>query len=193
MSSPAAAPPAAADPNQLGRASALTVISTAKRRGVLPLRLLFFVGRLVPALLNTLKQLSFIHFARWTLMKKLPDREQPFKHAQLFFESNFNGTWNQYIDAFSYVVPKHIAAIWWSAYGFPGPLPAEPFKDYIASHEYPAAHYYSAYPEASVTMILGALEVRRDLDKLRRKAKSMSPEAFDEAYRAFLTDHQHHL
>ena len=193
MSSPTGAAPAVADPNELGRASALTVVSTAKRRGVLPLRLLFFVGRLVPALLNTLRQLSFIHFARWTLMKKLPDREQPFKHAQLFFESNFNGTWNQYIDAFSYVVPKHISAIWWSAYGFPGPLPAEPFKDYIASHEYPAAHYYSAYPEASVTMILGALEVRRDLDKLRRKAKSMSPAAFDEAYRAFLRDHQNHL
>jgi hypothetical protein len=193
MSSPATAPPAITDPNELGRASALTVVSTTKRRGLLPLRLLFFVGRLVPALLNTLRQLSFIHFARWTLIKKLPDREQPLKHTQLFFESNFNGTWNQYIDAFSYVVPKHIAAIWWSAYGFPGPLPAEPFKDYIASHEHPAAHYYSAYPEASVTMILGALEVRRDLDKLRRKAQSMSPEAFDEAYRAFLRDHQNHI
>lgn len=192
MSSPVAAPPAVQDPNQLGRASALTVMSTVKPWGVPLLRVLFFVGTHVPALLNTLRKLSFIHFARWTLMTEMPAQGK-LRNVHLFFESNFNGTWNQYIDAFSYVVPMHISAIWRSSHRFPGPLPAEPFKEYIASHEYPAAHYYSAYPEASVTMILGALAARRDLDALRRRAKSMSPEAFDEAYRAFLTDHQNHL
>ena len=183
------------DPNVLGRANALTVLSAVKRRWVPWLRVLFFVGTHVPALLNTLRRLSFIHFARWTIVRELPAGGEPreLRHVHLFFESNFNGTWSQYIDAFSYVVPRHIAAIWGSSYGFPGPLPAKPFKEYIAEHEYPAGHYYSAYPEASSTMVLSALELRRELDRLRRRAGSMTPEAFDAAYKAFLTDNQRHL
>ena len=72
-------------------------------------------------------------------------------------------------------------------------MPAYPFKEYIVAHEYPAEHYYSAYPEASTTMVLSALEVRRELDRLRKRAASMSPEAFEEAYQQFLTDNQRHL
>jgi hypothetical protein len=181
------------DPNNLGRLHALTVMSAVRPRGVLLLRLLFFLGTHLPVLLNTLRRLSFIHFARWTIVRALPGQDRKLNNVHLFFESNFNGTWSQYIDAFSYVVPKHISAIWRSSYGFPGPLPAEPFKRYIAANEFPAGHYYCAYPDASVTMILAALELRRDLDRLRRKAPSMSPEAFDEAYRELLTVHQHHL
>jgi hypothetical protein len=179
------------DPNTLGRAHALTVLSAVKPRGVPLLRLLFFVGPHLPRLLKPLQRLSFIHFARWTLVRRLPG--QDLRHAHLFFESNFNGTWSQYIDAFSYVVPKHISGIWRWSYGFPGPLPAGPFKAYITEHEYEADHFYSAYPEASVTMILAALELRRDLDRLRARAPSMSAEAFDEAYRDLLTAHQNHL
>jgi hypothetical protein len=181
------------DPNVLGRASALTVMSAVKPRGVPWLRTLFFVGTHVPALLATLRRLSFIHFARWTLVRELPANGPRLRNTHLFFESNFNGTWSQYIDAFSYVVPKHIAAIWKSSFGFPGPVPAQPFKDYIASHEYVAEHYYCAYPEASTTMIVDALAVREDLDKLRRRAGRMSPQEFDAAWRAFLVTNQRRL
>jgi hypothetical protein len=186
------------DRNVLGRASALTVISAIKKPWIPVLRLLFFVGTHVPVLLGTLRKLSFIHFARWTIVRELPtggppERRERLRHAYLFFESNYNGTWSQYIDAFSYVVPQHIAAIWKSSYGFPGAVPAHPFKDYIVAHEYAAEHYYSAYPEASATMVLSALELRENLDELRRRAGSMSAEAFEDAYRQFLTDNQRHL
>jgi hypothetical protein len=59
--------------------------------------------------------------------------------------SNFNGTWDQCIDAFSEVVPARTKAIWGSSYGFPGPIPVEPFKSYIRRNEYIANHYWSAY------------------------------------------------
>ena len=36
--------------------------------------------------------------------------------------------------------------IWGTSYGFPGPIPVEPFKDYIRANEYVANHYYNAYP-----------------------------------------------
>jgi len=185
------------DPDVLGRASALTVISAVKRRWVPLLRVLFFVGTHVPALLNTLRKLSFIHYARWTLFREVPtggsEGGQRLDNVHLYFESNYNGTWSQYIDAFSYVVPQHIEAIWKSSFGFPGAVPAHELKQYISDHEYPAEHYYSAYPEASATMVVSALELRRNLDRLRKKARSASAKKFDKAYASFLTDNQRHL
>jgi hypothetical protein len=181
----------AEDVNILGRASALTSINTIRPYGVPVLRALFFVGTHVPALTAKLRLLSFIHFARWTIVDALPGER--LERAHLLFESNFNGTWSQYIDAFSYVVPTELGAIWRWCYGFPGPIPAGPFKADIARHEFPAAHYYAAYPEASTTMVAGALEVRKKLDRLRRRARAMDAAEFDEAWREFLIDTQPHL
>ena len=181
----------AADANILGRASALTSINTIKPYGVPILRALFFVGSFVPPFTAKLRSLSFIHFARWTIVDRLPGED--LKRAHLLFESNFNGTWSQYIDAFSYVVPTELGAIWRWCYGFPGPIPAGPFKADIARHEYSAAHFYAAYPEASTTMVAGALEVRGRLDDLRRRARGMDAAEFDEAWREFLIDTQPHL
>lgn len=185
------------NPDMLGRASALTVISAVRRRWVPLLQVLFFVGTHVPPLLNTLRKLSFIHYARWTLFREIPtggsEGGQRLRNVHLYFESNYNGTWSQYIDAFSYVVPQHIEAIWKSSYDFPGAVPAHGLKQYISDHEYPAEHYYSAYPEASATMVVSALELRRNLDRLREQARSASAKKFDKAYTRFLTDNQRHL
>lgn len=181
----------AEDVNILGRVCALTTLNTIRPYGVPLLRVLFLVGTHVPALLRTLRRLSFIHFARWTIVDRIPGED--LRHTHLLFESNFNGTWSQYIDAFSYVVPNELGAIWRWCYGFPGPIPAEPFKGFIARHEHPAAHYYAAYPEASATMVMGSLEVRRQLDRLRARAQDMSAAEFDEAWRDFLIEMQPHL
>jgi len=180
-----------AGPDVLGRASALTNFNTVKPIGVPILRAVFFIGTYVPPLTAKLRKLSFIHFARWTLLDHLQGED--LRRTHLFFESNFNGTWSQYIDAFSYVVPRELGAIWRWCFGFPGPIPAADFKDVIARHEYPASHYYSAYPEASTAMVLGALEVKEKLDQLRVAARGMGPAEFDAAWRAFLRDTQPHL
>ena len=181
----------AEQPNVLGRATALTSLNTLRPWGVPVLRALYFLGPYLPFLLKKLRQLSFIHFARWVIVDSL--KGEDFHHTHQFFESNFNGTWSQYIDAFSYVVPRELNAVFGFAFGWPGPVPAAPFKGFIARHEYPAAHYYSAYPEATTTMILSALEVRPRLDDLRVKARSMDAAEFDAAWQRFLTDVQRHL
>jgi hypothetical protein len=181
----------AEEPNVLGRATALTSFNTLRPWGVPILRTLFFLGPHLPFLLTKLKQLSFIHFARWVIVDSL--RGEDLQHTHQFFESNFNGTWSQYIDAFSYVVPRELGAVFGFAYGWPGPVPAAPFKGFIARHEYAASHYYSAYPEASATMVLSALEVRRRLDALRVRARTMDAAEFDVAWREFLTSVQRHL
>jgi hypothetical protein len=181
----------AEEPNVLGRATALTAFNVLRPWGVPILRALYFIGPHFPFLLKKLQQLSFIHFARWVIVDSL--RGEDFRHAHQFFESNFNGTWSQYIDAFSYVVPRELSAVFGFNYGWPGPIPAAPFKSFIARHEYPASHFYSAYPEATTTMILSALEVRRRLDRLRVRARTMDAAEFDAAWHEFLKDVQRHL
>ena len=94
---------------------------------------------------------------------QLPDLGQPterLEHPMFMFESNYNGTFEQYIDAFSKVLGSGMTAFWFTSYGFPGPLPVQPFKDYIRRNEFVLDHYYSAYPTETVTQAVTALELR---------------------------------
>jgi hypothetical protein len=108
----------------------------------------------------------------------------------MYFESNFNGGWEEYIDAFSHILTSGMAAFWGSSYGFPKALPVGPFKEYIQDNETEASHYYSAYPHATITMIKSALELDDKLAPLKRNAKRMDPDAFAAAYETLLTDAQ---
>ena len=154
------------DPRNVdGQAICITVFSTVKGWGRLWLPLVFLYARLVPSAHGTLARLSFIHFARWTLVKELP--EQRLRHPHLFFESNFNGGWEEYIDAFSHILTRGMTLFWGSSYGFPTPLPTGRFKNYIKRHEIVASHFYSAYPDATTTIVLSALELDAKLRDFR--------------------------
>jgi hypothetical protein len=178
--------------NVEGKATAITVLTPVKPWGRPVLALVFWAGRHLTFTLEKLQRLSFIHYARWTVIRRFPDGGggERTHHDYLFFESNFNGTWDQYIDAFSEVVPDRMKAIWGSSYGFPGPLPVEPFKAYIRRNEYVANHYWSAYPGASTTEIVSAGRLAPALEAFRQRSRGMEPEAFAAAYAAFLTDVQ---
>ena len=107
--------------NVEGKATAITVLTPIKREGPLVLWAVFWAGRRIKETLIKLQQLSFIHYARWVVIDRFPDEGHGEKlgHEYLLFESNFNGTWDQYIDAFSEVVPFRMKAIWGTSYGFP--------------------------------------------------------------------------
>jgi hypothetical protein len=179
-------------PNVEGKATAITVVTPLKPWGRAVLGIVFWAGRHLSSTLEKLQQLSFIHYARWAVVPRFPDGGDGEKlhHPYLFFESNFNGTWDQYIDAFSDVVPARMKAIWGTSYGFPGPVPVEPFKAYIRRNEYVANHYWSAYPGASTTEIVAAQRVAHALDRFRRQAGRLDPDAFAAAYAGLLTDVQ---
>ncbi len=181
--------------NVEGRSTAITVLSPYKPAGRLLLPIVFWVGRNVTATLKKLQMLSFIHYARWVVVKRFPDggRGERLRYPYLLFESNFNGSWDQYIDAFSEVVPARMKGIWGTSYGFPGPIPVEPFKDYIRANEYVANHYYNAYPGATTTEIISAAKVAAAVDELSARAASLDAAAFKVAYEDMLTSMQHDL
>jgi len=166
-----------------------------RRGGRLWLAVVFWLGRHVTATLKKLQLLSFIHYARWAAVRRFPDggEGERLHHDYLLFESNFNGTWDQYIDAFSEVVPTRMKAIWGTSYGFPGPIPVEPFKAYIRRNEFVANHYWSAYPAATTTEIVSAQRVATALDAFGRRTGRLDPESFAVAYRSLLADVQRDL
>ena len=180
------------DPRNVdGQAICITVFSTVKWWGRPWLALVFLYARLFPKSQGKLARLSFIHFARWSLVTGLP--EQRLRHPQLFFESNFNGGWQEYIDAFSHILTRGMTMFWGSSYGYPQPLPTDPFKKYIQAHELPASYFYSAYPEATTTIVLSALRLDEDLRELRDRARAMDPEAFAQAWSDFVAKRQEDL
>lgn len=164
-----------------GQARALTTLAAMPRRGLWRTRFLFWLRRTLgpPA---DLERLSFIHFARTALITRLDDgtaaSDRPTTPAFMYFESHFNGRFDDYIDAFAYVVPQHMKRIWSSAYGFPGPQPATSFKYYIRDHDYHAALFYSAYPQATVTDIVQALRFKKRLGPLATAAGDAEPQEF---------------
>src|SRR5207302_1875189 len=116
----------ARDPmNRDGRAQAFTILTLIKTGWTPWLRFDFVVGRHVAYFTAALRKLSFIHYARWSILTLPPPDEgfRPRRHKRNFLlvTSNFNGTWDEYIEVFSEVVPWRIRAIWNSSYGFPGP------------------------------------------------------------------------
>jgi hypothetical protein len=190
------------EPNRHGRARAMTVFSPVRRPyqkppgGVLWLRLVFWVARTFPGRTSTIRELSFIHFARWIVIRRIPDQGQPrerLRHPLLMFESNYNGTFDQYIDAFAHILTRGMTHIWGTSFGFPGPQPVTPFKAYIRANEFVADHYYSAYPTATTTMIKSALALDEPLRAFTVRAATLSPARFGDEYRAFLTEMQEDL
>jgi hypothetical protein len=190
----AAAPAAAPQKpgNTIGRMTGLTLFTPVRTQWAPVAKSAFWLGRYIPMAQKHILQFNFIHYVRWTHVNKLPDG-QKLNYTYLFFESNFDGPWQHYIDAFAYCIPNDIRFVWGRGINFPAPPPAEPLKAWIAANSMEGGTYYCAYPEASTRMCKSALEVKARLDILRAGAASMSPEEFKAAYEQFLTETQAHL
>jgi hypothetical protein len=178
--------------NTIGRLTGLTLFTPVRTPWLPVAKAAFFLGKFVPMAQKHILQFDFIHYVRWVHVRKLPDG-QTLKHAHLFFESNFDGPWQDYIDAFAYVIPRDIRFVWGRGFNFPAPPPAEPLKAWIAENSMEGGTYYSAYPDASTRMCKQALTVEKALGSLVARSKSMSPEQFKAAWEQFLTDQQANL
>jgi hypothetical protein len=168
----------------------LTLFTPIRPQWVWLLKLAFPLARRLSFMQHHVLQFEFIHYVRWAILRKDQLRGERLGYRYLFFESNFDGPWQHYIDAFAYVIPRDIRLLWGRGPAFPGPPPAEPLKAWIARNSMEGGHYYCAYPEASTRMVKGALRVRERFGRLAAQSRSLDPEAFAAAYRRFLTESQ---
>jgi hypothetical protein len=178
--------------NTIGRMTGLTLFTPVRPQWEPILKAAFWLGKYIPMAQRHILQFDFIHFVRWTVVKQLP-HHQRLNYSYLFFESNFDGPWQHYIDAFAYVIPKDIRFVWGRGVQFPHPPPAEPLKAWIARNSMEGGTYYCAYPQASTRMVKGALVVREAFDRLLADAERQSAEEFKAAYERFLADQQANL
>ena len=183
-----------------GKVYAMNAVTPMKPWKTWVLRAIFFVLWNVKPLQQDLINLSLIEFARWVVIprRRFPDlgNAQPKEELQydyLLFFSNFNGTWNQYIDAFSAVLAKGLNLIWRWSEKFPGSVPVTIFKEYIARVQFDTDYYYTAYPHATANDLKSAHIVQASFDVLSQRAQTATPEEFAEEYLDFVLQVQCHL
>ena len=176
--------------NVEGRATATTVLTPYKSTGRLLLPIVFWFGRHVTAPLEKLQTLSFIHYARWVMVKEFPDAAAARSCITRTWCSRATSTAaDQHIDAFSEVVPSRMKGIWGTSYGFPGPIPVEPFKNYAAPTSTSPTTTNNAYPGATTTEIISAAKrsAPRSASFPSAQAGSLDAAAFKTAYEDMLT------
>ena len=177
--------------NVAGKAYAMNVVTPIRPRRFGISRtwvnhFLFYAARALPDRLMGLLGLSSIQFARWIIERRdpWPDLGQPPEELindYTIFVSNFNGTWDQYIDAFADGLPSGLDLFWYSATKYPKSIPISPFKAYIRANQIDTDHYYNATPGAAQRDIKAALRVRRAVLRLEQ-AHAAGPEAFRAAW-----------
>jgi hypothetical protein len=176
--------------NTTGRMTALTLFTPIRGPWVRVLKAAFAAAPRLPIRTHII-QFNFIKFVRWTVVDSLDGED--LNYSYLFFESNFDGPWQHYIDAFAYVIPFDIRFVWGRGIDFPYPPPAEPLKAWIAANSMEGGTYYCAHEDLSTRQIQSALAVQEALEPLRERAGSMGAEEFAAAWTQFLTEQQVHL
>lgn len=133
--------------------------------------------------------LSLIHYARWVIIKdkQFPrlSEDQPkekLKYAYMFFFSNFNGSWTQYVDSFSMSIPGGLNILWYKNIGWLYPVPETPFNNYVLSNQIWTEHYYNAYPLASSNDIKSAQKVKKAVISLSENLDNISAQDFHKKY-----------
>ncbi len=184
--------------NVAGKAYGMNVVTPMRPWLTWLQRLIFMGSRALPSFLDGLLGLSIIHFARWVLIKRdqWPDLGQPKQKLQndyMLFCSNFNGTWDQYIDAFSDGIPNGLDFFWYSSTRYPHSIPITPFKNYIRANQIDTDYYYNATPGAAQRDVKAALRVQAAILALAEKHKTLAPAGFQTAYVAELRKVQNDL
>jgi hypothetical protein len=184
--------------NVAGKAYGMNVVTPMRPSLTWINRLLFMASRALPDKLGGLLGLSIIHFARWVIIKRdqwpdLGQGKQTLTNDYMLFCSNFNGTWDQYIDAFSDGIPSGLDLLWYSSTRYPHSIPITPFKNYIRANQVDTSYYYNSVPGAAQRDVKSALRVRRAILALAAQQPSLSPADFRKLYVAALTGVQNDL
>jgi len=100
-----------------------------------------YAKRLAPP--GSLIGISTIHFVRWLVIDG---------GRRLMMVSDYDGSWESYIDEFAEMILSGLDAIWETAVGFPpdGARDLPAFKRFLRSHQVPAEVFFSAYPRETV-------------------------------------------
>ena len=128
-----------------------------------------YAKRLSPP--GSLIGVSTIHFVKWLVIDD---------GRRLLMVSDYDGSWESYIDEFAEMILSGLDAIWTSSYGYPpdGARDLPAFKRFLRTHQAPSEVFFSAYPNQTLLNIVsdrafarrhtgGPLDSRRGLPEPR--------------------------
>ena len=186
--------------NIAGKAYAMSVITPIRWYMAWINKLFFWVAQKRPSTLKGLTTLSLIHYARWVVIgrRQFPHvhADQPkerLRYSYMLFFSNFNGSWDQYVDSFTFSIPSGLDLFWKWNIRYPHSVPLTPFHEYIRYNQIETTHYYSAYPLASSNDIKAAKKVAHALAGFDAGNRDASPDVFLKNYNALLRNVQNDL
>lgn len=186
--------------NIAGKAYAMNVITPLRWYTAWLTKLTFWIAGKRPSTTLGLLTLSLIHYARWVVINpaQFPrlSPEQPkeeLKYNYMMFFSNFNGSWDQYVDSFSSAIPQGLDMFWILNIKYPRSVPMLPFHRYITSNQIWTDHYYNAYPMASSNDVKAAKKVREGLLSFIAETENSGAEEFQQKYNQLLIGLQHDI
>ncbi len=188
--------------NIAGKAYAMNVVTPIRWYTAWINRLAFWAASLpfLSSLLKGLATLSLIHYARWAIVKpsQFPhlasnQPKETIKYSYMFFFSNFNGSWAQYVDSFNMSIPSGLNLLWKLNVKYPGSVPLQPFYAYITYNQIWTSHYYNAYPTAASNDVKAAKRIKTGLEDFIDNTKNASPDDFKKKYDRLLNDLQNDL
>jgi len=187
--------------NIAGKAYAINVITPVRWWTAWINKLIFWVALKIPKTLNGLLTLSLIHYARWVIIGKnefpvlSPDQpKEDLRYSYMMFFSNFNGSWEQYVDSFTFAIPSGLDMFWKWNIRYPKSVPLTPFHDYIRYNQIQTDHYYNAYPMASANDVKSAKKLHLALmDFDARLDTHATDEVFQKNFHKLLRDLQHDM
>lgn len=108
-----------------------------------------------------LASIGTIHFAQWV---RLPGNK-------LLFVSNYDGSWESYLEDFITKASEGLTGIWSNTEGFPrtkqlyleGAQDGDRFKRYVRRQQIPTLFWYAAYPTLTVEQIRNNVDIRAGL------------------------------
>ncbi len=190
--------------NIAGKAYAMNVVTPLRWYTAWINRVIFCAAQLpFLSVLDGLLTLSLIHYARWVIVKpsQFPhlassQPKETIKYNYMFFFSNFNGSWTQYVDSFHMSIPKGLNLFWKLNLKFPGSVPLQPFHAYITYNQIWTNHYYNAYPTAASNDVKAAKRIKDALAGPKgfiNDTKNASPDDFKKKYDRLLNGLQNDL
>lgn len=183
--------------NIAGKAYAMNVITPIRWYFVWLNKLIFWIAGTFTSTLSGLITLSLIHYARWVIVGRndFPhlSPEQPredLKYSYMLFFSNFNGSWDQYVDSFTFSIPTGLDLFWKWNIRYSNSVPLTPFHEYITYNQIETNHYYNATPLAASNDVKAAAKVQSCLLDFDKNAAQLTPEQFQTQYFALLRNLQ---
>jgi Dyp-type peroxidase family len=105
--------------------------------------------------------LHTIHFGHWTMLDL--QTESGTKLKAVMFLSNYDGSWETYLDDFLMTLLSGVVAIWAGGVGFPSPLDGPTFKTWARTRMSVWHAWYQAYPDLTVANIENDDKIRQGL------------------------------